>query len=225
LRNNGAVVGEIGMRIREKFAAGVAMLSLAGCVTTSTDVVRFTPKSPQQQAMIRDGESVIISRGKISQVTLRPATRQVINGRPTFIVDIQNLSRQPVTFRVSEVSAQQMLGPEPHDLKVFSYDELVQEEKNAQVGRALGVALVAGANSYSAGRSYWRQARADDQNADLAANVAAAGARNLQALEMLAIKDNTLLPGETYGGRLVLQGPEAGDTDVHQFQIAQGPPS
>jgi hypothetical protein len=216
-------------------ALGLAV-GLQGCVTGSTDVVKFTPRSPQQQAMVRDGASVITSRGRLSVVTLRPATRLVENGRPVFIVNIQNQSKATLTFRTSQVSARQSLGGAARDLKVFSYEELVQEEKNAQVGRAIGVALVAGANSYSAGRSYWRQARADDQNAELTANVAAAGARNLEALEALAIKDNTLLPGETYGGRLVIQGPETGDmpsrsytlvlpvgADVHEFTISQGP--
>jgi hypothetical protein len=213
----------------------VAAVGLQGCVTTSNDVVRFTAASPQQQALIRDGASVITSRGKSSVVTLRPATRAVMNGRPVFIVQIQNLSKQPITFRVADVSARQEHGSEARDLKVFSYEELVQEEKNAQVGRAIGVALVSGANSYSAGRGYWRQARANDENAALAANVAAQGAQNLQALEALAIKDNTLLPGETYGGRLAIQGPEADNTparsytlvlpvgsDVHEFHISQG---
>jgi hypothetical protein len=216
-------------------AALLALAGLAGCVTASNDVVRFLPRSPQQQAMIRDGASVITSRGRLSVVTLRPATRQVTNGRPVFMVEIQNLSKQPLTFHVADVSARQSMGAEAHDLKVFSYDELVQEEKNAQIGRAIGVALVAGANSYSAGRSYWRQADASDRNADLATRVAVQGAANLQALETLAIKDNTLLPGETYGGRLAIQGPD-GDTpsrsytlllpigsDVHEFNISQGP--
>lgn len=224
------------MRMNIGFAA-IAPIAvvLSGCVTTSNEIVRFTPSSPQQQALLRDGQSVITSRGRNSVVTLRPATRQVQDGRPVFIVEMQNLSKTPLTFRVADVIVKQTLDGETRNLKVFSYDELVQDEKNAQVGRAIGVALVGGLNSASAGRGYWRQARADDQNEQLAANVSAAGARNLAALDTMAIKDNTLLPGESYGGRLVLQGPEASDApsrsytldvpvgpDVHQFKIAQG---
>src|SRR5690348_8561044 len=155
--------------------AVIAFLCLSGCVTGSTEIVRFVPQAPQQQAMLRDGQSVIVSRSRDSLVTLRPATRNVVNGRPTFVVNIQNLSKKPLDFRVGNVVAQQIIGPETRELKVFSYEDLVQEERSAQVGRAVGVALLAGMNSYTAGNHYWRQARASDQNAELAANVAAAG--------------------------------------------------
>lgn len=214
---------------------GFAGLLLVGCVTSSTDVVRFVP-SPQQQMMMRDGQSVIVSRSQNSIVTLRPATRSVQNGRPVFVVNIQNLSKKQLEFRVANVSAQQIMADETRDLKVFSYEELVQEEKSAQVGRVVAVAMVAGLNSYTAGNHYWRQANAREENAELAANVSAAHEKNLAALEELAIKDDTVLPGETYGGRLVIQGPDGGDrstktysltivvgSDVHRIRVSQEP--
>ena len=220
--------------MRKRGTACLFALLLSGCVTASTDVVHFVP-TPQQQALMRDGQSVIVSRAKNSIVTIRPATRAVQNGRPIFIVNIQNVSRQPLEVRLANVSAEQMVAGNTRELKVFSYDELVQEEQQAHTGRVVVAALAAGMNSYSAGNHYWRQVNASNQNAELAATVAATHERNLAALEQLAIKDDTILPGETYGGRLVIQGPES-DTalktynlsiavgpDVHRIQVSQGP--
>jgi hypothetical protein len=215
-------------------AAVLCSTALSGCVTNG-DVVRFNAQSPSQEAMIRDGESVIVSRSKNSVVTVRPATRQV-SGRPIFIVTVQNISKKPLNFLVSNVHAAQAIDGNEQDLKIYSYEELAQEERNAQVGRAILVGVVAGANSYSAGNRYWRQQNANAQNAEMAAGVAEAGARNLADLEAMAIKDNTVLPTETYGGRLVIQGPSTGEAsmkaytltiplgpDTHRIQISQGP--
>ncbi len=215
-------------------AAVVCSTVLSGCVTNS-DVVRFNAQSPSQETMIRDGESVIVSRSKNSIVTVRPATRQV-SDRPIFIVTVQNTSKKPINSLVSNVHAEQAIDGDKRDLKIYSYEELAQEERSAQVGRAIMVGVVAGANSSSAGNRYWRQQNANAQNAEMAAGVAEAGARNLAALEALAIKDNTVLPAETYGGRLVIQGPSSDEArmkaytltiplgpDRHRIQISQGP--
>lgn len=222
------------MRIIMAAAAVFCSTALSGCVTNS-DVVRFNAQSPSQEALIRDGESVIISRSKNSIVTVRPAMRQV-SERPIFIVTIQNTSKKPLNFFVSKIQAAQIIDGEERDLKVYSYEELAQEERNAQVGRAILVGVAAGANSYSAGNRYWRQQNANMQNAEMAAGVAHVGARNLAALEAMVIKDDSVLPAETYGGRLVIQGPATGEAplkaytltiplgaDTHRIQVSQGP--
>jgi hypothetical protein len=58
----------------------------AGCAGPET--VRFVAK-PQQQALMRDGQAALVSRGKASLVLVRPAARQfAAGGRPVFVVGI-----------------------------------------------------------------------------------------------------------------------------------------
>ena len=84
--------------------------ALGGCVSTG-ETVAFRASNPQQQAMMRDGQPALVSRQKNSLVLVRPASRQVrTNGRPVFVVGINNFGKQPVDFRVSEVEASQHVG-------------------------------------------------------------------------------------------------------------------
>lgn len=57
---------------------------------------------------MRDGQPALVSRQKTSLVLVRPASRQLQrNGRPVFVVAINNLSRHPVDFRVAQIEAVQ----------------------------------------------------------------------------------------------------------------------
>jgi hypothetical protein len=222
--------------VRVIAAAGLPLL-LAGCVS-SGEAIRFQAKG-QQEVILRDGEPMVMSRGRASLVTIKPATRQV-GVRPVFVVGIQNLSQQPLTFRVAEVRARQVAsGQVVKDLKVYTYDELLREEQNAQIARAVLVGVVGGVNSgLAARRGGYAQYRADVQNEQMATNVAIQGQQNLAALEQLAIKDHTLLPGEQYAGKLAMEGPSSDDAteqktyslafalgpDRHEIQVVQGVP-
>lgn len=224
------------MRVIRIAAALTGAAIISGCVTAGTDIVRFQTKSPQQFVAIRDGESIITSRGRFSNVTLRPAMHQVGN-RPVFIVGIENTSQRPLDFLVSNVKATQKIESGEKSLKVYSYDELVQEEKNSQIARGILVAALSGVNSGLAGNNAYAQDRAEAQNAAWASQAAAAGQQNLAALEQLAIKDDTVMPGETYGGKLSIEGPAGSDAnttklytlvlmvgpDRHEIQVSQGP--
>src|SRR5689334_8156593 len=122
--------------------------TLGGCVT-SGETVAFKPSNPQQQAMMRDGQPALVSRQKNSLVLVRPATRQLQpNGRPVFVVGINNMGRQPVDFRVSQVEAVQHVAGSDFDMKVVTYEMLVQEEKNRQVAAAILTGVAAAGNSY-----------------------------------------------------------------------------
>jgi hypothetical protein len=104
--------------------------ALGGCVSTG-ETVTFRASNPNQQAMTRDGQPALVSRKKGSVVLVRPASRQLqTNGRPVFIVGINNLGRQPVDFRVAEVEAIQHVGGTDYGMQVVSYEQLVSEEKS-----------------------------------------------------------------------------------------------
>jgi hypothetical protein len=231
--------------------------TLGGCVTAG-ETVSFRASNPQQQTLMRDGQPALVSRQKNSLVLVRPASRQLqANGRPVFVVGINNLGRQPIDFRVGQVEATQHVAGSDFEMKVVTYEMLVQEEKSRQVAAALVTGLAAGANAYSAsqaGHGYYTtpngrtgtfysptaaaiaQNNAAIQNEAMVSATIETGQRNMAVLEQAVIKDNTLMPGEWYGGQLHLAPPteQAGGTknytivisvgpDRHVIEISQGP--
>src|SRR5215510_4886298 len=106
----------------------ITFAMLSGYVTTET--VHFRPRS-DQQALVRDGQSALVSRRKNSIVLIRPAAREFrIGGRPVFVVGMNNLSKGPLDFRVGDIQATQSINGEVAQLKVITYEELAQEERN-----------------------------------------------------------------------------------------------
>lgn len=218
---------------------------LSGCVTTET--VQFRANNPNQQAMMRDGQAALVSKQRTSLVLVRPASRQLQSGgRPVFVVNINNLSRAPVEFQMSQVEVNQIVGANQFAMTVVTYEMLAQEEKNRQVARAILTGLAAGANAYGASRAghgtyttpsgrsgtfysptaaVIAQQNASIQNEAMIANTIEAGQRNMAQLEQTVIKDNTLLPGEWYGGALHLSpptNPPEGSTKSYTIVITVG---
>jgi hypothetical protein len=251
--------GEVLMR--KSVAALVCAAALGGCVTTET--VQFQPKL-DQQSIIRDGVPGIVSTKKDSIVIARPAARQFqIGGRPVFVLAIYNRGRTSQEFRVSNVAVTQHVNGNDAALKVITYEELVSEEKARQTLAAIGAGLAVAGNAMAASQAgYYRsnstvytprggayqvnttgysptaaaiaQSNAAVQNAELVSATIERGQANMAMLERGVVKDNTLMPGEWYGGQLhiaplvsqegsklytitVLVG-----SDRHEIQIAQG---
>jgi hypothetical protein len=231
--------------------------ALGGCISTG-DTVAFRASNPQQQAIMRDGQPALVSRQKNSLVLVRPASRQVrTNGRPVFVVGINNFGKQPVEFRVSEVEASQHVGASDYGMQIVTFEMLMQEEKNRQVAAAILTGVAGAANAYSASRAGYgsyttpsgrtgtfysptaaviAQNNATMQNEAMFAATVETGQRNMAALEQSVIKDNTLMPGEWYGGQLHLAPPtdQPGGqktytivitvgSDRHVIDVAQGP--
>src|SRR6266436_9139971 len=127
--------------------------ALGGCVSNG-ETVSFRSSNPQQQTMMRDGQPALVSRQKSSLVLVRPASRQLqANGRPVFVVGINNLGKQPVDFRVGEVEATQHVGASDYEMRIVTYEMLVQEEKNRQVAVAILTGVAAAGNAYSASQA------------------------------------------------------------------------
>lgn len=231
----------------------LAAVLLSGCVTN--EVVRFSATNPNQQAIMRDGQAALVSRQKNSIVLVRPASRQIApNGRPVFVVGITSLSKQPIDFRVDQVEVTQIVNGQAAAMTVVTYEMLVQEEKTRQVAAAIIGGLAAGANAYSAsragygsysgttvsssGRTYTTsgtfysptanavaQGNAAAQNEALISATIERGQQNMAALEQSVIKDNTLLPGEWYGGQLHLSppaNPPSGGAKVYSIALSVG---
>jgi hypothetical protein len=190
--------------------------TLGGCVSTG-ETVSFRTSNPQQQAMMRDGQPALVSsRQKSSMVLVRPAARQLqANGRPVFVVGINNFGKQPVDFRVARVEATQHVGASDYGMQVVTFEMLAQEEKNRQVAAAIFTGLAVAGNAYRASRAGYgsyttpsgrtetfysptaaaiAQSNATFQNEAMVATTIQNGQRNMAALEQSVIKDNTLMP-------------------------------
>jgi hypothetical protein len=242
------------MRILAIAALGAMV---GGCVT-NTETVQFRASNPQQQALMRDGQPALVSRQRNSLVLVRPAARQMQkDGRPVFVVGINNMGKQPIDFRVSQVEAVQHAAGSDFEMKIVTYEMLVQEERNRQVAAALITGLAVAGNAYGAsqaGHGHYTtpsgrsgtfysptaaaiaQNNATVQNDAMIATTVETGQRNMAVLEQAVIKDNTLMPGEWYGGQLHLAPPtdQGGGPKMytiaitvggerHVIDIAQGP--
>ncbi len=194
-------------------ALAVSAVLLGGCVMAQTTSFRA---GPSQALLVRDGRPMLQSVRAKTEILVMPLARQMaVTERPNLLLSIRNVSKQPVTFQLGAVTATQIGGKDDgKELKVYSYEELMVELRNRRVTEAVLVGLVAGANSYGASRSSrnpyvraWNQQIAAQQNADLAASVANQNEVDAATLESIAIKDNTLLPGESYGGLIVIDAP------------------
>lgn len=224
--------------------AAFAALVLGGCATTET--VQFRTTNPQQQSYVRDGRPALVSRQKNSVVLLNPAPREMqTGGRPVFVLGINNLGKTPVDFRVGEVAVSQIVAGQEYPMQVVTYEMLAQEEKNRQVAMAVLVGVAGAANSYSAsqaGRGTYSTPRghgtyysptaniiarqhAAAQNEAMVATAIETGQQNMIALEREVIKDNTLMPGEWYGGTLHLSPPTtppSGNQKTYTITISVG---
>jgi hypothetical protein len=78
------------------------------------------------------------------------------------------------------------------------------------------------ATVYNPGQAYAARAAANGQNQAMIDRTVANGQRNLAQLEQSVIKDNTLLPGEWYGGQLHFQKPSRleGDNGAKTYSIS-----
>jgi hypothetical protein len=178
------------------------------------------------------------------------------------------MQNQPVNLSPGSASARAIFSDGSQaKIKVFTYNELVAEEKRRQTMRAIGVALAGagrameaanagytsttgsfnayGSNgvsaygsyqssSYSNYQAFTAQQLASAQTSADFASIRAEGQYNLAALSATIMKDHTLMPGEWYGGLIVLDTPPKGrngavsyvisfalDGDVHEFQVHQ----
>jgi hypothetical protein len=154
-------------------------------------------------------------------------------------------------FRVAEVQAGQVVAGSFASLKVYSYEELAREERNRQIASAVLVGVAAGANAaaasqagnyrsnsvvngpngtytvsttgYSPTAAAIAQSNANIQNEAMISATIAQGQANLSNLEKSVIKDNTLLPGEWYGGQLHIEPlANSGETKSYHIVIMVG---
>lgn len=228
-----------------RLSAVLCAAIVSGCMA---EVAQFSAL-PGQEAIVRDGLPAITSRKQYSIALLRPAKRQFQAGqRPAYVLALFAPTNRMVNFSVSNVHIYQLKGGIPdRELHVYTYEQLLAEEKTRQFVGALLVGAAAAANSYSASQqghysanatvvnsrggvstvhvtgysptaNAIAQSQAAAQNDGMISNAIAQGQANLAVLERSVIKDNTIMPGEWYGGLLVFDAPQ--DENGKNFQIS-----
>ena len=121
---------------------------LLGCATQQR--LSLEP-SAGQQSLTRDGESALIS-AKQNVVMIRPADGSVAAGdRPAFVVLIGNMTSQRLDFSPNMLSARVIASDSSSTpLKIFTYEELMKEEKRRQMVGAFAAGLAAVGRGMSA---------------------------------------------------------------------------
>ncbi len=209
---------------------------LTGCAAPQKVVLTA---APDQQAIVRNGVPVLASNKK-HLVMLRPNSRLMGgNARPAFTLIVRNQGRAPETLQEASIRAWQVIGGKHVVVRVYRYDDLMEEEQTRQKIAAFGVALSGFGRAMSAasagnvtttgtvtaqgpyGTTYgtYSGSTYDPARAQAAQSIASAetradferlqaqGEANLQALDTTILKDNTVMPGEWYGGTIILAAP------------------
>ena len=183
------------------------------------------------------------------------ALRQFRAGnRPSYVLALYNLTNEPLQFMIVNVHVAQVQDGQPKYLKVYTYDELVAEEHTRQVIQAVALGMSAAGNSMSAASAghYNATATVSSPNGFSTVNVhgydpsAAAIAQNRAAAQNEAmigsaveagqrnLVNDTLLPGEWYGGTMQFDAPSGSaaknynitvqiGNDTHQISVTQAP--
>ena len=121
-------------------------VAVAGCAAQRIDLAA----GPGQDAIVRDGVPALVSK-KRNVVMLRPNSRLLKgNSRPAFTVVVKNQGDRPETLLETNITAKQAVEGKQVAMRVYRYDELVQEEQTRQTIQAVGVALSAAGRSMNA---------------------------------------------------------------------------
>jgi hypothetical protein len=96
---------------------------------------------PGQETAFRDGLPALVSKRR-HMVMLRPNKVLVPgNERAAFTLAVRNGGTKPENLMISGISASQTLNGKQHEVRLYRYEELVQEEKTRQAWLAFGAAL------------------------------------------------------------------------------------
>lgn len=116
------------------------LVLLSGCATYSKI---SCVESPDQRMVYRDGRETTISvKQNTVAISLESSTIQS-GARANFIIGVKNGGDEDIIFSTENVTAKLNDGSHSNEdfMKVYSYEELVKEEKTRQAWAAVGAAL------------------------------------------------------------------------------------
>lgn len=137
------------MRLRALVVISALAVTQAACASYGT----LTPvKGGDTERLVREGrESLVSNQSGITVILSAPAEKVRLGKRADFILAIRNGTQSPFEIATSNVTAHDASNPMSLvALKVFTYDELVEEEKERQAWAALAAGLSAMGRSMQA---------------------------------------------------------------------------
>lgn len=197
-----------------------AALALA-CASIPVPTLVARPGA-NQQVIYEDGAEKIISMRPGSMVSVRIA--EPTSGRSSFVVGIANQTTHPVVIAPEMVSVIQLGRP----LRVFSYEEVAEQERKAQqkemIAKALlggvtsGLASFAGVSGTSMNLSALQTGFQAAQHG--VSSIASQREVTLKEISTTALKKNTLFSEQQGGGVVYAEKLGAGPIRV-RVQVAQ----
>lgn len=135
------------MKLTTLMVGALALAGLQGCATYGS--LTAVPRNGER-SIYKDGRNTLTSV-KLNTVAVTPNSDRVKSGeRGDFTIAVNNGTTADVVFSTDDISAQSSADGRTAPLKVYSYNELVAEEKKRQAWAAFAVAMAGAANSISA---------------------------------------------------------------------------
>ncbi len=228
-----------------KLVLPLLLLTITGCAVygkVTTDTLEG------QKKIFRDGRETIISQLKHT-VTVSPPLDKINSGkRADFLIAVRNEGAKNILFSIHDIEVidpRPKLGTKVNNLKVYSYEELVEDEKSRQYNAKVGAALEGISDSIRASRtgdsySYGTysslydsgtfsvttsdsgsakaaQAAAEAKSEARIARMKTEGGAKLDKLDRTILKKQTVFPGEWHGGIVKVLLPPIQDLPTEIF--------
>lgn len=135
------------MKLLLMMAGALALAGLQGCATYGS--LAAVPTNGER-SIYKDGRNTLTSV-KLNTVAVTPNSDRVKSGdRGDFTIAVNNGTTDDIVFSTEDITAQRSSSGHTEPLKVYSYEDLVAEEKKRQAWAAFAVALAGAANSINA---------------------------------------------------------------------------
>lgn len=123
----------------------IVFSGLAGCQSMTTQTM--TPLDDQKQIYV-DGLVAVASKNDTSIAMIAATSNEIPNGqRIQLALQVQNLGENSIDIDISNI---RVTSPKLKEVKVYSYAELVKEEKQQRAAALIVNAIAGAANVYSA---------------------------------------------------------------------------
>lgn len=130
------------------FIVLILLLGLTGCQTMTA--LDLKPKTKQQR-FYDDGAVSVASRAETSLAIVAASNAETPNGqRIQLALKVENIGNQPFDIDTSNI---RVVSSFPKPIKVYSYDQLAKEERDARNTAIILSAIAGAANSYSAAQA------------------------------------------------------------------------
>lgn len=123
------------------------VIFLAGCASPQRlELVA----GPGQETAFRDGLPALVSKKK--HIVMLRANKVMVPGneRPAFTIAVRNAGQKPENLMMAGITASQTIKGKQQIVRLYRYEELVQEEQTRQAWMAFGAALSGAGRAMSA---------------------------------------------------------------------------